>query len=157
MRRRASAPSRRLAVTGASSGLGLALVERLAARPDVEELVGVDTAAAAVDGVVWRAADVRDPLLSERLAGVGTVVHLAVSYDAADEPVERQACNVRGTASVIEACRAAGVRRLVLVTSVDVYGPRPGRTTAPGRPLTERSPLRAEPDLTLTGDLVELE
>jgi nucleoside-diphosphate-sugar epimerase len=85
------------------------------------------------------------------------VVHLATSYDVSADPAERQALNVRGTAAVLEACRAAGARRIVLVTSVDVYGPRPGRSTTPGRPLTERSPLRALPGDSLTGDLVEVE
>ena len=146
-----------VAVTGAASGLGRALLERLAARPDVPALVGVDTGAAPAAGVTWRRADVRDPLLAERLAGVATAVHLAVCYDPGVDAATRRAINVRGTASLLEACRVAGVRRVVLVTSVDVYGPRPGRSTAPGRPLTERSPLRAEPDDSLTGDLVEME
>jgi nucleoside-diphosphate-sugar epimerase len=134
-----------VAVTGAEAGLGRALVERLARRPDVAGIVDVDTA------------DVSDPLLAERLAGSATVVHLAVSYDRALDAAARRAVNVRGTAALLEACRTAGVRRVVLVTSVEVYGPRPGRSTRPGRPLTERSPLRAEPDESLTGDLVELE
>ena len=146
-----------MAVTGAASGLGRALVERLAARTDLDELLGVDAAEAKVDGVDWRSADVRDSLLAQRLEGVTTLVHLAVSYDPGRDAEERRAVNVRGTALVLEACRTAGVRRVVLVTSVEVYGPRPGRDTRPGRPLTERSPLRAEPDASLTGDLVELE
>ena len=146
-----------MAVTGAASGLGRALLERLARRSDVPAVMGVDTGTAEIPGVEWRGADVRDPLLAERLAGVATVVHLAVCYDPGVDVAVRHAVNVRGTASLLEACRAAGVRRVVLVTSVDVYGPRPGRSTAPGRPLTERSPLRAEPDDSLVGDLLELE
>ena len=138
-RRRTSAPGA-VAVTGAASGIGRALLERLASRPDAPALVGVDTGTP-----------------PERLAGVATVVHLAVSYDPGLDRAVRQAINLRGTAALLDACRAAGVRRVVLVTSVDVYGPRPGRSTAPGRPLTERSPLRAEPDDSLIGDLVELE
>ena len=155
--RRSPPPPAAVAVTGAASGLGRALVERLAQRADLALVVGIDTDAPAVEGVEWRRADVRDPLLAERLAGVATVVHLAVCYDPGVDADTRRAINVRGTASLLDACRAAGVRRVVLVTSVDVYGPRPGRSTRPGRPLTERSPLRAEPDESLTGDLVELE
>lgn len=142
MARRRAVPGR-IAVTGAEDGLGLALHERLGALPRRVDVV-------AVDG--------RAPLRAELLAGVGTVVHLAVSYDmAAAEQGERHARNVRGTAALLEACRVAGVRRVVLVTSVDVYGAGPRRRTEPGRPLTERSPLRAEPDGTLTGDLLEIE
>jgi nucleoside-diphosphate-sugar epimerase len=141
MGRRRASGLRQVAVTGAESGLGLALVERLAARPDVH-VVGIGAAASD---------------LGRRLAGLDTVVHLAVSFDPAADPAERHALNVRGTTAVLDSCRAAGVRRVVLVTSVDVYGPRPGRSTEPGRPLTERSPLRAAPGDTLTGDLVEIE
>ena len=53
-RRRPTAPGV-VAVTGASSGLGRALVERLAQRDDLDALLGVDPAPARVDGVVWRA------------------------------------------------------------------------------------------------------
>lgn len=150
-----------VAVTGASRGLGRAVLERLAARTDLAGLVAVDTAApAAVEGgpplrgVVWRAADVRDPLLAERLAGVDVVVHLATSYDAAEDAGPRRALNLRGSAQVLEAARHARVRRVVLSTSAAVYGARSDNPV----PLTEDAPLRAEPDdVTLTGDHVEVE
>ena len=154
IRRRRTPEALRIAVTGGSSGLGRALLERLVRRTDMECLVGVDTAAARLDGVVWRSADVRDPLLAERLRGVTTLVHLAVSYDSAAAAArERSAVNVRGTANVLEAARAAGVRRVVLVTSVDVYGARPGTPV----PLHEDAPLLAEPQESLTGELLEVE
>lgn len=153
MRRRRTPGPLRIAVTGGASGLGRALLERLSRRDDLECLVGVDTAAARLDGVVWRSADVRDPLLAERLGGVSTVVHLAVSYDAAQEPAARRAVNVRGTANVLDAARSAGVRRVVLVTSTEVYGAVAGTPV----PLEEDAPLRAEPDDALTGELLEME
>ena len=153
MRRRRTSDGFRIAVTGASSGLGRALLERLARRDDLVGLVGVDTGAARVEGVLWRHADVRDVLLPERFAGVGTVVHLAVTYDPAAEPAARRALNVRGTANVLDAARAAGVRRVVLVTSTEVYGAQPGATL----PLSEDAPLLADADQSLTGELLELE
>jgi nucleoside-diphosphate-sugar epimerase len=144
---RLTASPRRIAVTGTAGGLGRALVERLARRTDLAGVVEVDSV---LDSTVGRG-------LEPALAGIGTVVHLAVCYDPAADPPARRALNLRGTPLLLEACRAAGVRRVVLVTSVDVYGARPVRTTRPGRPLTERSPLRALPDDSVTGDLVELE
>lgn len=143
-----------VAVTGAAAGLGRALLERLAARGDLDGLVGLDSRPGRVDGVVWRTADVRDPVLAERLAGVDVVVHLATSYDTAEEAGPRRALNVRGTAQALEAARAVGARRVVLTTSADVYGARPGDPV----PLPEDSPLHAEPDEeTLAGDHVEVE
>lgn len=146
-----------VAVTGAGSGLGRALVERLAARPDdgvLSGLIGLDTAPGLVDGVVWRTCEVRDPLLGSRLTGATTVVHLATSYDVAEPAPARRALNVRGTAQVLEAARAAGVRRVVLCTSTDVYGARSDNPV----PLPDAAPLRAEPDeQTLAGDHLEVE
>jgi nucleoside-diphosphate-sugar epimerase len=151
--RRKAAPGV-VVVTGAATGLGRVLLERLATRDDLEGLVGLDTAAARVDGVVWRTLDVRDPLLATRLAGATTVVHLATSYDMTEPVSSRRALNMRGTGNVLEAAREAGARRVVLCTSSDVYGVRPDNPV----PLPDGSPLRGEPDHeTLAGDHVEVE
>ena len=66
---------------------------------------------------------------------------------------DRRALNVRGTDVLLTAAAAAGVRRLVLLTSAMVYGANPDNQV----PLAEDAPLRAEPDLTLVGDWVEIE
>jgi nucleoside-diphosphate-sugar epimerase len=143
-----------VAVTGAASGLGRALVERLAARDDLAGLIGVDTLAGRVDGVVWRTVDVRDPLLASRLTGATTVVHLATSYDVTEPAAARRALNVRGTAQVLEAAREVGARRVVLCTSADVYGVREDNAV----PLPDGAPLGGAADEeTLAGDHVEVE
>jgi nucleoside-diphosphate-sugar epimerase len=128
-------------------------VERLARRDDLGGLIGVDVAAARVDGVVWRASDVRDPRLPECLIGVDTVVHLATSYDIDRSPDERRALNVRGTEAVLAAAAASGVRRVVLVTSAEVYGAVADNPV----PLPDVGPLQAAPGEDLLGDLVEVE
>ena len=143
-----------VAVTGAASGLGRALVERLAERDDLAGLIGLDVTPGRVDGVVWRTVDVRDPLLATRLLGATTVVHLATSYDVTLPAAARRALNVRGTAQVLDAAREVGVRRVVLCTSADVYGARPDNPV----PLPDPSVLAGEADeLTLAGDHVEVE
>lgn len=153
-RRRNRASSEVVAVTGAGTGLGRALVERLAARDDLVGLIGVDTAPARVDGVVWRTADARDPLLATRLTGATSVVHLATSYDVTLPAVTRRALNVRGTARVLAAAREAEVQRVVLCTSADVYGVAPDNPV----PLADAAPLAGTPDeATLAGDHVEVE
>lgn len=148
-----------MAVTGGATGLGAALLEQLAARSDLEALVGVDTAPGRVDGVVWRCpAPGDEAALTASLTDVTTVVHLAVSYDVQADPAARRALNVGGTALLLEAARVAGVRRVVLVSAVDVYGPHPGGAQAGGaQPVPEDAPLLAAADASLTGDLVELE
>jgi nucleoside-diphosphate-sugar epimerase len=142
-----------VAVTGAGGGLGSALVQQLARRDDLGGLIGIDPVPVSTDGVTWRAGDVRDRLLAERLAGATTVVHLATTYDVGLEGDVRRAVNVRGTAALLEAARTAGVVRVVLVTSAEVYGAVPGMPV----PLPDGAPLRAEPDGGLLGDHVEVE
>lgn len=143
-----------MAVTGASTGLGRALVERLAARPETPELIGLDRTAAPVPGVAWRPADVLAGDLVEHLAGVRTVVHLALSYDGQADPDRRREHTVRGTAALLGAARKAGVLRVVLVSSLDVHAsPLPGSAL----PVAEDLPMRASPDSPLTADLLEVE
>lgn len=146
--------SRAVAVTGAGSGLGEALLARLAGVGGSGGLIGLDVAPGRHPGVTWRSADPRDPLLDTRLEGVATLVHLATSYDVSEPASRRRALNVAGTARVLEAARAARVGRVVLVTSADVWGARPDNPV----PLLDGAPLRAAADDdTLAGDHVEVE
>jgi nucleoside-diphosphate-sugar epimerase len=152
-RRSRRTPAPVVAVTGAATGLGRAVLESLAGHAELSGLVGIDVRSARVDGVQWRRADVRDPALRERLAGVDVVVHLATTYGLHASPDERRALNVRGTAAVLDAATAAGVSRVVLVTSSDVYGAVPGNVV----PLPDTAPVRATAGDDLLGDHVEIE
>jgi nucleoside-diphosphate-sugar epimerase len=86
--------------------------------------------------------------------GAAAVVHaagLAHVTGAAGRDADFEAVNVRGTAAVVQAAAAEGVRRLVLVSSVSVYGDAicpPGGfdEMAPCRPTSTygRSKLAAE-------------
>jgi nucleoside-diphosphate-sugar epimerase len=135
-------------VTGSDTRLGSALLTRLAGRSDVPRVVAVDLA---VDLAVDGGAVVLD---TAALSELGTVVHLAVSYDPTAEPTARRRRTVTGTAALLAAARAAGVARVVLVSSTDVHAaPAAGAPL----PLPEDLPLRAAPDSALTGDLLELE
>jgi nucleoside-diphosphate-sugar epimerase len=143
-----------VAVTGAAGTLGAGVVRRLAALPGVAGVVAIDVERGPeVPGVRRRVADVRDPLLARELAGVDAVVHLAGLHHPDVAPADRRAANVRGTANVLEAASAAGVRHVTLVTSAMVYGAAPDNPV----PLDETAPLRAERDDSLVGDFVEVE
>jgi nucleoside-diphosphate-sugar epimerase len=142
-----------VAVTGACGELGALLLSRLAKSADAPRLVGIDTARGTTPDVTWRIADVRDPTLASRLKGVSTLVHLATDRQGDVSAEQRRAVNVRGTEVVLDAARAAGVERVVLVTSAMVYGAVPGSPV----PLPEDTPVRAEADSGLVGDWVEVE
>jgi len=75
---------------------------------------------------------------------VSTLVHLATTYDLETPAAARRAHNVAGTQAVLRAAAAAGVERVVMITSTDVYGARPDNPV----PLPDAAPLRAGPTWT---------
>ena len=148
-----------VAVTGAGGLLGRALVAALA-DPDValgldggalSRLVALDVLPPDVlAGRLVGAppvlepvrADVRDPDLAGRLAGVDVVVHLAFQMDPIRDVALMRAVNVDGTANVLAAARAAGVRRVIHLSSVVAYGAHPDNPL----PIAEDHPLRGNAD-----------
>ncbi|MGH8866554.1 MAG: NAD-dependent epimerase/dehydratase family protein [Actinomycetes bacterium] len=142
-----------VAVTGAADGLGRALAARLAGCAEVRKVVAVDAERGDVPGVTWRLADVTDPEVAGRFAGVDVVVHLAVDQDLSSPADDRSMTNVRGTQAVLTGAAASGVRRVVLCTSAAVYGAREDNPV----PLEEDAPLRALPDGALVADFLEIE
>lgn len=73
--------------------------------------------------------DVRDPgVLTEAMKGVNQVFHEAALVSVAvsvEQPEENDAINIRGTLNVLQAARAAGVKRVVFATSAATYGNNP--------------------------------
>jgi nucleoside-diphosphate-sugar epimerase len=142
-----------IAVTGAAGVLGAGLLDRLAGQPDPPALVAIDTVRGHHPSATWRVADVRDPALASRLAGVETLVHLATDRSNTTPTEQRRAINVRGTEVLIEAAVAAGVQRIVLLTSAMVYGALATNAV----PLDEDAPAVTEPPDGLVGDWVAME
>lgn len=99
------------------------------------------------NGVSWRHADVRDgDALANVLAGVDSVVHLAGPPSVAESfrtPREFVRTHVEGTVAVLDACRRAGVRRFVFLSSGEVYGSPGVDLVDEGHPCQPRSPYGA--------------
>jgi len=142
-----------VAVTGAAAGIGYALTVRLAASPAVKKVIAIDARRGDIAGVTWRVADVRDPALAGRLAGVDVVVHADLDLAPDSDARQRRAFNVRGAQTVLTSAAAARVGRVVLLTSAMVYGARADNPV----PLPEDAPLSAEADSSVAGDLLEIE
>lgn len=117
-----------VAVTGAAGHLGGALVRALVADgANVRALVHRDRRA--LDGVAVEIheGDVQDPDAFARLvAGCDRVFHLAavISLAPRDAPV-MQAINVDAVKIVVDACLAAGVRRVVHTSSIHAFSALP--------------------------------
>jgi nucleoside-diphosphate-sugar epimerase len=106
-------------VTGGSGFIGGALIERLRSEGwDVRALARSDSAAERVRerGAEPVMGDLDDhDSLRAGAEGSDTVFHAAAALGDWGDPAEFERINVGGTANVIAACRAAGVRRLVHV------------------------------------------
>jgi nucleoside-diphosphate-sugar epimerase len=140
----------RITVTGAGGFLGPAAVDALARkRARVEAIIGPPNEVARTPAGAARVAqvDIRDSAaIRKRVAGADAVVHLAGPASVAasfQDPAKYIRIHTEGTAAVLDACRAEGVRKLVYVSSAEVYG-RPLRSpVGEDHPLSARSPYGA--------------
>lgn len=121
-------------VTGATGNLGTALLETLAADPDVGEVVGVSRRRPAGDAApystaTWVGCDLTGPnaltVLTEAMRGCDAVVHLAWRFQPSHDEAEMRRTNVAGLRTVVNATVAAGVPHLVDVSSLGAYSAGP--------------------------------
>src|SRR5690606_28835071 len=125
--RRRGTVSARVLVTGGSGFLGSHVAAALAADPGVDLVVAGDVRPPQhpARGVVYEQCDVTEaeglPALLER-HGIDVVVHLAaIVTPGRDHDLEFRV-DVDGTRNVLEACVAAGIRRVVVSSSGAAYG-----------------------------------
>jgi nucleoside-diphosphate-sugar epimerase len=150
-------------VTGAAGRIGRAVVRMLGERNvAVTALVlpGTESALAGAAGPTVVPGDARDPDVVRRaVAGVDAVVHLAARpAPTSGTPYEVFGDNTQATFTVLEAAGAAGVRNVVIASSLAITGlPFARRALSPAYvPLDIGLPLQAEDPYALSKQSDEL-
>ena len=132
-----------VAVTGGSGFIGSNVVDALVGAGRTVRVL--DTLRPHRDDVEWHPVDILDvDSLLPAIEGTEAVFHLAAMADVNDifaDPVRATAVNVQGTVNVLEAARRTDAGRVVLASTVWVYGATTGDVvdeTTPFDPDTDR-------------------
>jgi len=119
----------RVVVTGGAGFIGRATVKRLSEQGDEVTALVRDPAKAkylVTDDVRLVASDLRSvPAMTAQMRGADGVIHAAGSYRVGIKKSERPQmwdANVGTTERVLDAAIAAGVRRIIYVSTVNVFG-----------------------------------
>ena len=146
----------RVIITGLAGRLGRLLVRRLHREPGLR-IVGIDRRA--FPGCPKDVEHVRVDLRSKKARDVFrgddvlALIHLGVMHDPRADHREHHSWNVQGTQRLLDACTAYGVRKVVVLSSANVYGPRPDNAQF----LTEDAPLMAGQEFPQIRDLIEVD
>ena len=152
---------RSLAITGLDTFVGVRLVERLLREPEQPRIVGIDLRVPRrLEGrIEFARIDLTEPTADSAVAEVLTknacdaVVHAAFFARAFSDRSYAHELEVIGSLHVMNAAAAAGVRKLVVMSSAEVYGPHPDNPNF----LTEEHPLRSQAHAHAVQDRVEME
>lgn len=144
----------RIAVTGISGRFGRLLAQRLHRRHSV---VGIDRRPfpGAPPDVQMHCIDIRRKRCEDifRAGKFDAVVHLNVLHDPRASSEEHHTFNIRGTTRVMDYCVRFRIPKLILLSSANVYGPRPENPQF----LTEDAPLMGGTRFSEIRDLIELD
>jgi nucleoside-diphosphate-sugar epimerase len=127
-------------VLGASGFIGTRLVRRLAEAGVAVEALDIVDPRERLDGVVYRNADVREPIDFPGEAPVDAIYNLAALHRTpGHSPNEYYETNVLGAFNATALAERLACPTMVFTSSISVYGPSEDR-------ITEASPLRPTSD-----------
>jgi UDP-glucose 4-epimerase len=140
----------RYLITGGAGFIGANLAHALVARGEtvrilddfstgrLENLRGIE------DRIEILRGDIRDPgTMSRAVAGVEVILHQAALNSnprSIQEPLLTSEVNVGGTLTLLQAARAAGIRRVVYASSSSVYGEAAGLPKTEDMPTAPKAP-----------------
>jgi len=88
-----------------------------------------------------------------RTGSIPLVVHMGIMHDPRMNEEEHHSFNVVGTTRILEHCVKYGVKKVVILSSANVYGPSPDNSNF----LTEDAPLMAASRFSGVRDLIEVD
>ncbi len=116
-------------MTGATGNVGRSVVEALAARDEVSQLIGMAGGRLRPDWspekASWVDAGVVDSDLEPLFRGADAVVHLAWAIQPSHNAAKLKRINVNGSQRVFDAVAATGVPKLLCASSVGAYSAAP--------------------------------
>jgi UDP-glucose 4-epimerase len=143
----------RVVITGGAGFIGSNLCRRLAAEPNVREVIALDDLstgfAANLDGVEAQlvvGSMLDEALLDEVLEPGCAIVHLGARPSvprSVVDPVASHEANATGTLRVLEAARRNDARQVIVASSSSVYGDIDEPVKHEGLPVSPRSPYAA--------------
>lgn len=146
----------RIVVTGIAGRLGRLVARRLH-RESGAQVVGIDRRE--FPGRPRDVEHVRVDLRSKkardvfRSGHVRALIHMGMMHDPRMSEAEHHSWNVQGTLRLLDACAAYDVPKVILLSSANVYGPRPDNAQF----LSEDAPLMAGQVFPAIRDLVEVD
>jgi UDP-glucose 4-epimerase len=143
-----------VAITGISGNLGQALAKQVHGHAPI---VGVDRRPllGLPKDVEMHLVDIRRNRADEvfRQRRIKALIHMGIMHDPRMSAEEHHSFNVLGTTRVLDACVRYGVRKVVVLSSANVYGPSPDNSNF----LTEDSPLMASQRFSEVRDLISVD
>lgn len=114
----------KVVVTGAASDFGGAIMPSLFADGDIDEVLGIDLREPHLTHSKFKfeREDIRSARMRELFDGATAVVHLAFVVEEIRDKELTHDVNLNGSKNVIHSAHDAGVKRLVLASSVSAYG-----------------------------------
>src|SRR5512140_2512784 len=141
-------------VTGIAGNLGRAVAKLLHTETQV---IGIDRRpfVGKPKDIDHHRVDIRKAKVEEafRHARVDALIHLGIMHDPRVPRREAHSFNVIGTHKILDLCIRHGVKKVVVLSSANVYGPRPDNSNF----LPEETPLMGADRFSEMRDLIELD
>ncbi|GGF95177.1 hypothetical protein GCM10007304_06280 [Rhodococcoides trifolii] len=144
----------KVAVTGATSDFGAAILPALLDDPDVDSVVGLGRRQLTITHpkLEFVRRDIRASDLVDIFSGCDAVIHLAFVVEEIRDKSITHDINIGGSRNVIDSAYEAGVSRVVVASSINAYGPRLRE-----EPLTEDDYPEGDPGRYYFHDKAEVE